>query len=124
MHSREITSKRTRQLFDMDILNMELACKNKVLVLPKMYGTLDSEFLMGSNLRGKMAKCREFDHVRYLHFSGYGKPWQYGDTPRRILGYIQLFDVKVQGLIFKWFQLTSKTCPWMVPDLPPKFKNW
>ena len=30
--------------FDMNILNIEFACSGDVLVLPKMYGTLDSEY--------------------------------------------------------------------------------
>ena len=30
--------------FDMNIVNIEFACSGDVLVLPKMYGTLDSEY--------------------------------------------------------------------------------
>ncbi len=30
--------------FDMDILNREFSCTDSILVLPKHYGTLDSEY--------------------------------------------------------------------------------
>jgi hypothetical protein len=32
--------------FDMDIIHKEFCCKNNILVLPKQYGTLDSEFIL------------------------------------------------------------------------------
>ena len=30
--------------FDMDIINIEFSCSGDILILPKMYGTLDSEY--------------------------------------------------------------------------------
>lgn len=33
-----------RQNFDMDIMNIEFGCAEEILVLPKVYGTIDSEY--------------------------------------------------------------------------------
>ena len=38
------SGKGKRENYDMDIVNAEFACGGEVLVLPKMYGTLDSEY--------------------------------------------------------------------------------
>ena len=36
------------EYFDMDIVNGEFACSDEILVLPKVYATLDGEFKSGS----------------------------------------------------------------------------
>lgn len=40
-------SSHPEEFFDMDLVNMEFACRDQVLVLPKAYATLDSEFRHG-----------------------------------------------------------------------------
>ncbi len=64
------------ELFDMDIINRELACTGEILVLPKHYGTLSTEYLRTYPLYRQMEACRNFDHVQYFHFSSRKKPWQ------------------------------------------------
>lgn len=59
----------------MDILNHEFACKHEILVLPKIYGTLDSEFYPPDPLSSKLSKCKNFSRAQYIHFSARGKPW-------------------------------------------------
>jgi hypothetical protein len=40
-------------------------------VLPKMYGTLDSEYFNGnSKINFRFSMCKDFANVQYLHFSG------------------------------------------------------
>ena len=41
---RVISNNKMMDNFDMNIVNIEFACSGDVLVLPKMYGTLDSEY--------------------------------------------------------------------------------
>ena len=60
----------------MDILNQRFSCQYEVFVLPKHYGTLNSEYLSTEKLSGRLAKCKEVKKVYYMHFSGLGKPWQ------------------------------------------------
>ena len=61
-----------RQLFDMDIINRKFACHGKIVVLPKFYGTLNSEFLQSERLSQKFDQCKDVKKVYYMHFSGLG----------------------------------------------------
>ena len=108
----------------MDILNMEFACNKEILVLPKMYGTLNSEYMRGLKLYGQMSACRSFNSVRFLHFSGYGKPWERASQPRRMLDYIQMHSDDVRPIVYDWFRQAHDSCPWLVGRLPAKLPRW
>ena len=70
----------------MDILNQRFSCNHEILILPKNYGTLNSEYLKSEKLSSKLSKCKEIKKVYYLHFSGKGKPWQHENVEEYLLG--------------------------------------
>jgi hypothetical protein len=44
----------------MDIINQRLACRGELVVLPKHYGTLNSEYMKDEKLANKMKEFKEF----------------------------------------------------------------
>ena len=52
------TGAKVRQYFDMDIINQRLACNAELVVLPKHYGTLNSEYVKSDKLSQKMKACK------------------------------------------------------------------
>jgi hypothetical protein len=98
------------QYFDMDVINQEFSCKHEVLVLPKMYGTLDSEFVSFTALSQRMKKCKAFNKVQYMHFSGLKKPWMWGRSGSPALeGAIS----EVKSVVHDWIRVADEVCPWM-----------
>lgn len=94
------------QLYDMDILNLHFACRERILVLPKHYATLNSEYLVDSELSGKVAKCKEIKKVAYMHFSGLGKPWQHAEN---VQIYVQRYQMQIRHLIWLWIKIYATT---------------
>ena len=101
--------KKTRQYFDMDIINQRLACNGEMMVLPKHYGTLNSEYLIKEKASQKFSLCKDFKQVQYMHFSGLGKPWSHS-----LANYEQKYEESARPLIRTWFELAHDTCPWIV----------
>ena len=100
-----------RENFDMDIINMEFTCKGEILVLPKMYGTLNSEYSAGDSLSKRVAQCKNFSQVRYMHFSADGKPWS---KRREAISYRGMYpDKEVADLHIEWHKLAKEACPLM-----------
>ena len=93
----------------MDIINQRLACHGELLVLPKHYGTLNSEYMRTEKLAMKMRKCKKFQQVRFMHFSGSGKPWSHTFST-----YINKYEDEAKPLIEKWFNYANETCPSMI----------
>lgn len=91
-----------QQLYDMDILNLHFACRNQIMVLPKHYATLNSEYLVDSELSRKVAKCKEIKKVAYMHFSGLGKPWQHAEN---VQIYVQRYQMQIRRLIWLWIKI-------------------
>ena len=98
--------KKVRQYFDMDIINQRLACHGQLVVLPKHYGTLNSEYLKSAKLSDKMRPCKNFSQVQFLHFSELGKPWSH-----HLSNYVGLYEDQVQPLIQTWFKTAKEICP-------------
>jgi len=73
--SRHFASARARQLFDMDIINLEFA--GDVKFLPGEYLCLNTEY--GDQTRPTFFGDPDvsYDQVRVVHFSDLGKPWFY-----------------------------------------------
>ena len=102
--------------YDMDIINMEFSCHDNVLVLPKTYCTLDSEFSIGTKLHTNL-DCRDFASVNYMHFSAHGKPFSHGRYRVDDIYSKSNFDSPaVLDLFRKWFRYTHKFCG-MIPTL-------
>ena len=55
-----------RYYFDMDIINQEFSANREVLVLPKTYGTLDSDFTRGDEAHWRFDQCASADKVRLI----------------------------------------------------------
>ena len=105
------SGKGKRENYDMDIVNAEFACGGEVLVLPKMYGTLDSEFRAGDPLGRRLRRCRDLSRVRYMHFSADGKPWS---KRRNASSYREVYpDKEVADLHIEWHKLANEACPYM-----------
>ena len=92
-----------RQYFDMDIINQRLACHAELVVLPKHYGTLNSEYLKNEKLGAKMRACKMFQNVKFMHFSGLGKPWSH-----TLSIYIKKYEKVAQPLIKTWIKYAKK----------------
>ena len=104
------------QYFDMDIINQEFSCQREILVLPKMYGTLDSEYqTRNSRLSSRMSMCKNFSEVQYFHFSGLGKPWT---SAEQMSNYLSNFESGAADLIKRWFNYAHTSCPWLVTHSP------
>ena len=101
--------KKTRQYFDMDIINQRLACNGELIVLPKHYGTLNSEYLNSEKLSHRYEQCKDFEQVQYMHFSGLGKPWSHS-----LASYENRYEASARPLVRTWFNLAKETCPWIV----------
>ena len=100
-----------REYYDMDIVNLEFTCNGEILVLPKMYGTLNSEFRAGEPLSRRVSQCKNFSKVRYMHFSADGKPWS---RRRDVMSYRNMYpDNEVKDLHIEWHNLAKEACPWM-----------
>ena len=101
----------------MDILNQEFSCQREVLVLPKMYGTLDSEYFNGhSKLSFRFSMCKNFSEVQYLHFSGQGKPWTSAEL--HMDNFLARYNDETKEVVERWFFHAQATCPWLVPNCP------
>jgi len=94
----------------MDILNQEFSCKHEILVLPKMYGTLDSEFISTNPLSKRLIECKDFSQVQYLHFSGLKKPWMLGKNGNPTLGNS---IPEIQTALNDWRKTAEEVCPWI-----------
>ena len=103
---------KSRQYFDMDILNQRLACHNELMVLPKHYGTLNSEYLIKEKLSDIMKPCKSFADVRFMHFSGLGKPWSH-----HLNSYKTKYEISAQDFIQNWFKIANDVCPSLVRSL-------
>ena len=103
-----IGDRKVRQYFDMDIINQRLACKGEMVVLPKHYGTLNSEYMKNENLAKKMKTCKNFQQVKYMHFSGAGKPWSH--LGKRLPTYLDKYENDAKPLVKKWFEIANETC--------------
>ena len=90
----------------MDIINQRFSCRSEVLVLPKHYGTLNSEYLSTEKLSKRLAECKTIKKVYYLHFSGLSKPWQWHTED--IKEYLENYEMQIKPLIAKWLGLFSK----------------
>ena len=102
------------QNYDMDIVNLELACKSdQVLVLPKHYGTLDSEYSGRERLKDKAKECRDFSHVQFLHFTAGGKPWTRGSIMGK-KNYNVNYEGEVRDAFAGWFALAHEKCPTVI----------
>lgn len=97
-----------KEYFDMDIINDVLTKNDQMLVLPKFYGTLNSEYGLGGR-NPYYAKCKNFDMVQYLHWTAIGKPWTYKESK-----YVNGHEEVIKPLIRTWYQMAHETCPWLV----------
>ena len=107
---RHTATKQQRENYDMDIINIEFTCKGEILVLPKMYGTLNSEYSTRDPLSQRLSRCKNFSRVRYMHFSGDGKPWS---KRRSIASYRNLYTKEVADLYVEWHEVAKEVCPYM-----------
>eukprot|EP00095_Tigriopus_kingsejongensis_P001240 maker-scaffold160_size295910-snap-gene-1.41 protein:Tk01240 transcript:maker-scaffold160_size295910-snap-gene-1.41-mRNA-1 annotation:"hypothetical protein DFA_05069" len=94
----------TQQNYDMDILNKEFSCNDNIFILPKHYGTLDSEYNPDQKLYQKNKLCQSFGHVQYLHFSANGKPWTRGSNGNHY--YLASYRFEVHAVLMKWFPVS------------------
>ena len=99
-----------RENYDMDIINIEFTCKGEILVLPKMYGTLNSEYSTRDPLSQRVSRCKNFSRVQYMHFSGDGKPWS---KRRSIDSYRSFYTKEVADLYVEWHEAAKEVCPHM-----------
>ena len=100
------------EYFDMDIINDHLSMNDQILVLPKFYGTLDSDFESAETvLKSKIKMCKNFDRVQYLHWSAIGKPWYHSES-----SYVQKHEEVIRPLVQTWYRLTRESCPWMIKN--------
>lgn len=91
----------------MDIINEEFSCRNEILVLPKMYATLDSEFVQFERIATALAECRDFSMVHYFHFTAEGKPWMWGsDADKMLEGY----SPEAANVMKKWLEMFKNVC--------------
>lgn len=90
---------------------MEFSCRKEILILPKQYGTLDSEYAL-SDLSSRLAECKNFSEVQYIHFTIQGKPWSYAHSQE---GFLSAFDPEAASVIRRWFVHAHQSCPWIVP---------
>ena len=96
--------------FDMDIVNLEFSCPDQLLVLPKYYGTLNSEYHRPSKLFMKVQQCKDFSKVHYMHFTAHGKPWTYNAAS---VGqeYKKNYPNEVLEKLEEWMEVTHGHCP-------------
>jgi len=87
------------------------------LILPKVYGTLDSEFNAAEQLGVKLAGCRNFTLTQYMHFSAKGKPWTRGANRTRN-AYSEKYypSLAVRKSLTHWFKLMHNTCPQVIKE--------
>ena len=124
------------EFFDMDIVQKEFSCSNEMFVLPKVYGTLDSDFNKKFTLYKKKSKCRSFRNVsrvanclslsqcttsvpfqvHYLHFTHKGKPWTHPKSWNQNY-YLKEFPSHVSEFFREWFQSASQQCPSFVSQI-------
>ncbi|TRY74954.1 hypothetical protein TCAL_08660 [Tigriopus californicus] len=111
--TKKIASKKTN--YDMDIVNKEFSCRDNIFILPKHYGTLDSEFCKDAQLFKRTGNCRYFPDTQYMHFSALGKPWTRGDAEARY--YISTFSYQVAVQLIEWQQAAQEMCPKVINAL-------
>ena len=105
----ESGGRKRRQLFDMDIINRKFSCHGKILVLPKVYGTLNTEFMRTENLSRRFQQCKNISQVYFMHFSGLGKPWTRKSSKGRDY-YVQKYAEEAKPYIVSWFKLFDQMC--------------
>ena len=98
----------------MDIINERLSKNDQILVLPKFYGTLNSDFEMAETaLKSRIKACKNFDMVQYLHWSAIfknqrSKPWSYSESD-----FVERHEAVIRPLVRTWYKLAHESCPWM-----------
>lgn len=112
-NTKKLVSKKTN--YDMDIMNKEFSCRDDVFILPKHYGTLDSEFSRDQKLFWKTKNCRHFPDTQYMHFSAFGKPWTRGEVEARY--YISTFPYEPALQLIKWQKMAHEICPDIIHPL-------
>lgn len=109
------------EYFDMDIIQSEFNCKtNDIMILPKMYGTLDSEFFIENNTFQNYPECLDFSQVHYLHFTLGGKPWTHSWTRTKKHYSSKSFHPNASSMFTQWFHEAHTVCP----DLLPEISDW
>ena len=115
----------------MDIIQHEFSCSHEIFVLPKVYGTLDSDFNMAVKSNVEAGECRHFQKVRlenninlnlhffmsvfipqvqYLHFTDGGKPWTRGKN-RNENHYLNKLSEEASYTLREWFDEANQVCP-------------
>lgn len=112
------------EYFDMDIIQSEFNCKtNDLMVLPKMYGTLDSDFYTNFKIFQTYRKCLDFSKVQYLHFSHQGKPWTRGLLrTKQQYGSVSL-HINASSMFIQWFHEAHTTCPSLLPEISARMQQ-
>jgi len=83
-----------------------------MLVLPKFYGALDSEFNCAEGLPRKLPGCLDFGKTQYLHFTAKGKPWtRSAERDRVMYGEEYYPDPRVRRAFTEWFHAAHDVCP-------------
>eukprot|EP00095_Tigriopus_kingsejongensis_P011607 snap_masked-scaffold859_size87536-processed-gene-0.0 protein:Tk11607 transcript:snap_masked-scaffold859_size87536-processed-gene-0.0-mRNA-1 annotation:"hypothetical protein DFA_03248" len=106
-----------QEFFDMDIIQKEFNClHNEVFVLPKMYGTLDSDFYPNYTILNNYRKCLDFSKVQYMHFTHQGKPWTHRSDWSK--NQYQLGTHPNASRMFTtWFREAHATCPSLIASI-------
>ena len=99
----------------MDILNIEFSCKDELLILPKHYCTLDSEYNFSDRLYKASSECRTFSNVQFMHFNKGGKPWTRGVEQTRD-HYLKTYEPVVVSHFKKWFEMAHENCPTIIKE--------
>ena len=102
---------KSMQNFDMDIINRRLACHGELVVLPKHYGTLNSEYVIEEKLCDIMKPCKSFADVRFMHFSALPleKPWSHSLDSIKTK-----YEISAQEFVQSWFEIADEVCPGLV----------
>lgn len=105
----------------MDILIQEFCCRDDIFILPKHYGTLDSELKLTEPLNVDLKQCRDWKDTQYLHFSHKGKPWTRSQAMNTKY-YSKEFSEDVLVTIQEWFSAAHYFCPSLISPLEIKTK--
>jgi alpha-N-acetylglucosamine transferase len=103
----QIYSSQRADWYDMDLLNH--AFKNYVFVLPPWYSVLNGDISAHKNAFG-IPPSDVISQTYVIHFSEYGKPWEYKSTD---LG--ESVDVVFRDLVDDWWILFLRSCPHWPP---------
>ncbi|TRY70741.1 hypothetical protein TCAL_12816 [Tigriopus californicus] len=96
--------------FDMDIVNKEFSCGDEVLILPKHYGTIDSEYNEMEPLSSITEVCRNQANIQFLHFTSRGKPWTRTGGENRVM-YKQEILKEIRPIFHEWALKVRHICP-------------